>query len=82
LVAFTGISTNLKIHGMANTSPERVIEPSDLSPALQQAAMIWTGVFGGIEIETSKADAILAHLKKAEHLPCWRKAKITAKLQF
>ena len=77
--------TNLVIvsdHGMANTSPERVIALSDLSPHLPQAAVIWTGAVGGIEIDPSQADATLAHLKKAEHMACWRKAKIPARFQF
>ena len=77
--------TNLVIvsdHGMANTSPERVIALSDLSPHLPQAAVIWTGAFGGIEIDPSQTDATLADLKQAEHMACWRKAKISARFQF
>ena len=77
--------TNLVIvsdHGMANTSLEKVIVLSDLAPGLPPAAILWTGAFGGIEIEPSKADATLALLKKAEHMACWRKAGIPARFQF
>ena len=77
--------TNLVIvsdHGMANTSPDKVIPLSDLAPDLPSAAIIWTGAFGGIEIEPSKADATLALLKKAEHMACWRKSGIPSRFQF
>ena len=77
--------TNLVIvsdHGMANTSPDKVIPLSDLAPDLPSAAIIWTGAFGGIEIEPSKADATLALLKKAEHMACWRKSGIPPRFQF
>jgi len=53
-----------------------------LAPDLPPAAIIWTGSFGGLEIEPSKADAILTLLKKAEHMACWRKSAIPARFQF
>ncbi len=77
--------TNLVIvsdHGMANTSNEKVISLSDLVPDLPPAAIIWTGPFGGLEIEPSKADATLTLLRKAEHMACWRKSGIPARFQF
>lgn len=77
--------TNLVIvsdHGMANTSPDKVIALSDLLPDLPPASIIWTGPFGGIDIESSKADATLALLKKAEHMACWRKSGVPARFQF
>ena len=77
--------TNLVIvsdHGMANTSPDKVIALSDLLPDLSPAAIIWTGAFGGVEMDPSQADAALAALKKAEHMSCWRKSGIPARFQF
>jgi len=77
--------TNLVIvsdHGMANTSPDKVIALSDLLPNLLPAATIWTGAFGGIEMDLSQADAALAALKKAENMSCWRKSGIPARFQF
>ena len=77
--------TNIVIvsdHGMANTSPDKVIALSDLLPDLPPTAIIWTGAFGGIEIEPSKADTVVALLKKAEHMTCWRKSGIPARYQF
>ena len=77
--------TNLVLvsdHGMANTSPDKVIVLSDLAPDLPPAAIIWSGSFGGIEIEPSKADATLALLKRADHMECWRKSGIPARFQF
>lgn len=69
-------------HGMANTSPEKVIALSDLLPGFPPGDMIWTGPFAGLEVDLTKAEATLVALKKEQNMSCWRKSDIPAKFQF
>ncbi|MBR7780720.1 alkaline phosphatase family protein [Undibacterium luofuense] len=80
-----GMQANLVIvsdHGMAAVSDQRVIRLNQLLPD-NQFRTITTGPFAGIELTAeTAAQAEKAILGKHEHMECWRKSEIPARLEF
>lgn len=80
-----GLQANLVIvsdHGMAAVSDQRVIRLNQLLPD-NHFRTITTGPFAGIELTAeTAAQAEKALLGKHEHMECWRKSEIPARLEF
>ncbi len=80
-----GLQANLVIvsdHGMSAVSDQRVIRLNQLL-ADNQFRTITTGPFAGIELTAeTAAQAEKALLGKHEHMECWRKSEIPARLEF
>lgn len=77
--------TNIVIvsdHGMADTSLEKVIDLSELSPELNARDVVWTGAFAGVEASPAAAQKALQKLKAAPNMDCWRKSEIPAEFEF
>ena len=69
-------------HGMANTSPEKIIDLSKLFPELNTKEIVWTGSFAGIELKDPDVDAFLQRAGQAPNMECWRKSEIPARYKF
>ncbi len=80
-----GLQANLVIvsdHGMSAVSDQRVIRLNQLL-ADNQFRTITTGPFAGIELTAeTAAQAEKTLLGKHEHMECWRKSEIPARLEF
>ena len=80
-----GISANLVIvadHGMAPTSPERVIILDDLV-SLEAIRTTGLGAFlAGAAAPGRKAEVEAALLKPHRHMECWRKGEIPARHRY
>jgi len=69
-------------HGMASTSEKRVIY-LDKSVASKSFKLVTVGTYAGIDpLPGQEATVSQALVKKHEHMECWNKADIPARLQY
>jgi predicted AlkP superfamily pyrophosphatase or phosphodiesterase len=69
-------------HGMAATSPDRIVRLDDIVPA-DSYRMVVGGTYAGIEPLPGKEHVLAdALLKPQPHMQCWRKADIPARFAF
>ena len=77
--------TNLVIvsdHGMTTTSPDRLIYLDDLVD-IHDANVITYGILAGMNPGAGRADAVgRALLTTHEHMRCWRKSEVPARLHY
>jgi predicted AlkP superfamily pyrophosphatase or phosphodiesterase len=80
-----GVAANIVLvsdHGMAAVAPERVIRLDQLLPAGSYRTVA-TGAVAGIEPRPGQDAALAAALlRRHDHLECWRKARIPARLHY
>lgn len=77
--------TNIVIvsdHGMTATSPERIIYLDDIVPA-DDAGIVTTGILAGMNPKPADAANIEhALLAPHEHMRCWQKSDVPARLHY
>lgn len=78
-------STNIVIvsdHGMTATSPDRVIYLDDLFD-VSHAIVPSLGAYGGVDpLPGHEAEITAALLKPHDHMTCWKKSEIPARLHY
>jgi ectonucleotide pyrophosphatase/phosphodiesterase family protein 5 len=80
-----GIAANIVVvsdHGMAQTSPDRVIRFNAIAPPASYR-LIATVPYAGVEAMPGQEKALAAALLKPhEHMQCWRKGEIPARFHY
>lgn len=80
-----GVTANIVLvsdHGMVGVAPERVIRLDQLLPAGSYRTVA-TGALAGIEpLPGQDAAVAAALLRRHDHLECWRKTRIAARLHY
>jgi predicted AlkP superfamily pyrophosphatase or phosphodiesterase len=69
-------------HGMTATSPERVIYLDDLI-RIEDAGIVTSGILAGMNPKPERAtDIERVLLAKHEHMRCWRKSEMPARMHY
>jgi predicted AlkP superfamily pyrophosphatase or phosphodiesterase len=80
-----GVAANIVLvsdHGMAAVAPERTVKLYELAPAGSYRTVA-TGAMAGIEATPGQeAPLAAALLRRHDHMDCWRKARIPARLHY
>ena len=69
-------------HGMAHITPDRVIDLSAFTIALDSVRIQWTGPLAGFETNLTDKPILLSRLSQNANMDCWAKEDMPAEYHF